>query len=170
MYPFLATTTLYWIATNTFTADPAWPFNILLPHHLTFSIYNNLGFIHIKYPSKQCGISVTDRHCTWLYLGDHVCKQALKEPAVDVLGLSVTGLWRQDSVDVGRCHFGYIDTQHTLKGSPLAVSLQVMWVINLAVGCHYFPPGPQLPLQPLRGLLPILLLVEQRHNGCEQFA
>ena len=35
---------------------------------------------------------------------------------------------------------------------------------------HYFPPGLQLPLQPLRGLLPILLLGEQRHNGCEQFA
>ena len=27
-----------------------------------------------------------------------------------------------------------------------------------------------LPPQPLRGLLPILLLGEQRHNGCEQFA
>ena len=43
-----------------------------------------------------------------------------------------------------------------------------------AVGCHYFPPGLQLglPPQPLRGLLPILLLGEQqqRHNGCEQFA
>ena len=51
----------------------------------------------------------------------------------------------------------------------LAVSLQVMWVINLAVGCHYFPPGLQLPLQPLTELLPILLLGEQRHNGCEQF-
>ena len=38
------------------------------------------------------------------------------------------------------------------------------------VGCHYFPPGLQLPPQPLRGLLPISLLGEQRHNGCEQFA
>jgi len=38
------------------------------------------------------------------------------------------------------------------------------------IGCHYFPPGLQLPPQPLRGLLPILLLGEQRHNGCEQFA
>ena len=28
----------------------------------------------------------------------------------------------------------------------------------------------QLPLQPLRGLLPILLLGEQMHDGCEQFA
>jgi len=34
-----------------------------------------------------------------------------------------------------------------------------------AVGCHYFPPGLQLPLQLLRGLLPILLLGEQRHDG-----
>jgi len=33
-----------------------------------------------------------------------------------------------------------------------AVSLQVMWVINPAVGCHYFPPGLQLPLQPLTHL------------------
>jgi len=30
--------------------------------------------------------------------------------------------------------------------------------------------GPQLPPQPLRGLLPISLLREQRHDGCEQFA
>jgi len=52
----------------------------------------------------------------------------------------------------------------------LAVSLQMMWVINPAVGCHYFPPGLQLPPQPSRGLLPIFLLGEQRHNGCEQFA
>jgi len=44
------------------------------------------------------------------------------------------------------------------------------WVINQAVGCHYFPPGPQLPPQPLGELLPISLLGEQRHDGCEQFA
>ena len=42
-------------------------------------------------------------------------------------------------------------------------------------------PGGRLPLlsasyflqllsQPLRGLIPILLLGEQRHDGCEQFA
>ena len=52
----------------------------------------------------------------------------------------------------------------------LAVSLQVTWVINPAVGCHYFLPGLQLPLQHLKGLLPILLLGEQRYSGCEQFA
>ena len=40
----------------------------------------------------------------------------------------------------------------------LAVSLQVMWIINPVVGCHYFPPSLQLPQEPLRGLLPILLL------------
>ena len=52
----------------------------------------------------------------------------------------------------------------------LAVSLQVMCVINLVVGCHYFPPGLQLPSQPLRGLLPISLVGEQRHDECKQFA
>ena len=29
-----------------------------------------------------------------------------------------------------------------------------------------YPPGLQLPSQPLRGLLPISLLGEQRHDGC----
>ena len=29
---------------------------------------------------------------------------------------------------------------------------------------------PQLPSQSLRGLLPISVLGEQRHDGCEQFA
>ena len=42
--------------------------------------------------------------------------------------------------------------------------------MNPTVGCHYFPPGLQLPPQPLKGLLPNLLLGEQKHNGCEQFA
>ena len=31
-------------------------------------------------------------------------------------------------------------------------------------------PGPQLPPHPLRGLPPISLLGEQRHDGREQFA
>jgi len=34
--------------------------------------------------------------------------------------------------------------------------------VSPAVGCHNFPPGPQLPSQPLRGLLSISLLGEQR--------
>jgi len=36
--------------------------------------------------------------------------------------------------------------------------------------CHYFPPGLQLLPPPLRGLLPVSLLGEQRGDGCEQFA
>jgi len=44
----------------------------------------------------------------------------------------------------------------------LAVSLRI---INPTVGCHYFPPGPQLPMQPLRGLRPMSLLGEQRHDA-----
>jgi len=31
-----------------------------------------------------------------------------------------------------------------------------------AVGCHYFPPSPQLPSQPLRRLLPVSLLLVKR--------
>ena len=46
----------------------------------------------------------------------------------------------------------------------LAVSLQVTWVINPAVGYRYFLPGLQSSPQPLRGLLPVLLLGEHRHN------
>jgi len=52
----------------------------------------------------------------------------------------------------------------------LAVSQQVTWVIHPAVGCHNFLPGLQLPSQPLRGLLPISLLGELRHDGRKQFA
>jgi len=70
-----------------------------------------------------------------------------------------------------------------VKGSPYSITER--WVPELtpvlgsqpagdvrnpAVGCHYFPPSPQLPSQPLKGLLPISLLGEQRHDGCEQFA
>ena len=36
-----------------------------------------------------------------------------------------------------------------------------------AVGCHHLSPGLQLPPQPLRRLLPVSLLGEQRHDGCE---
>ena len=35
----------------------------------------------------------------------------------------------------------------------MAVSLQVTRVINQAVGCHYFPPGPQLPCYQFRCLV-----------------
>ena len=44
----------------------------------------------------------------------------------------------------------------------LAVSLQVTWVINPTVGCHTFC---QLPSQPLRRQLPILLLGEQQRRN-----
>jgi len=47
----------------------------------------------------------------------------------------------------------------------LAVSLQMAWIINPSVGCHYFPPGLQLPPQRLRGLLPISLLGELVNRG-----
>ena len=36
--------------------------------------------------------------------------------------------------------------------------------------CHYFSARPVVTPATLREVLPILLLGEQRHNGCEQFA
>ena len=51
-----------------------------------------------------------------------------------------------------------------------AVSMQVTWVINPAVGCHFFHQAPQSLSQPFRGLLSVSLLGKQRQVGCEQFA
>jgi len=45
----------------------------------------------------------------------------------------------------------------------LAVSLQVMWVIDPAVGCHYFPPGLQLP--PQEGCYQFCCLVKRGTMG-----
>jgi len=70
------------------------------------------------------------------------------------------------------------------KGSPYSITeyrvLELILVFGSqcagdvsrkpSVGCHCFPPGLQLPLQPVRGLLPVSLLGEQRHDGCEWFA
>ena len=56
------------------------------------------------------------------------------------------------------------------KGSPYSITERRVPELIPAVGCHYFPPGLHLPSQPLRGLLPISLFSEQRHDGCEQFA
>ena len=65
------------------------------------------------------------------------------------------------------------------KGSPYTITERRVPELILVlssqpaggtVGCHYFPPGLQLPSQPLRRLLPMSLLGEQMHDGCEQFA
>ena len=41
---------------------------------------------------------------------------------------------------------------------------------NLTLGNRALATLSWLPLQPLRGLLPVSLLGEQRHDGWEQFA
>ena len=84
----------------------------------------------------------------------------------------MTCLWKRLIIDH---FFGLKKVAHTRLPSVgfrswsrfLAVNLQLTWIINPTVGCRYFPPGLQLPL---RGLLLILLLGEQRHSECEQFA
>ena len=69
------------------------------------------------------------------------------------------------------------DTKHptalhsatAVKGTPYSIA-ESRVPVNPAVDCHYFPPGTQLPTQPLIGLQPISRLGEERHDGCEQFA
>jgi len=63
------------------------------------------------------------------------------------------------------------------KGSPYSITERRVLELILVLGCqpagdvNHKPDGRlPLPPRPIRGLLPILLLGEQRHNGCEQFA
>ena len=71
------------------------------------------------------------------------------------------------------------------KGSPYSITERRVPELIPVLGSQpagdvSHKPGGRLPLlsarpavpppQLLRGLLPILLLGEQRHNGCEQFA
>ena len=46
-----------------------------------------------------------------------------------------------------------------------AISLQVVWVINPAVGCHYFSPGLQLPHNPWEGCYQFCCLVNRGTVG-----
>jgi len=54
------------------------------------------------------------------------------------------------------------------KGSPYSITVRRVPELIPVLGSQ--PAGMQLPAQPLRGLLPISQLREERHNGCEQFA
>jgi len=70
------------------------------------------------------------------------------------------------------------------KGSPYSITERrvpelIPVLDSQPAGDVSHKPGGRLPLlsarpavtpQPLRGLLPVLLFGEQRHNGCEQFA
>ena len=51
------------------------------------------------------------------------------------------------------------------KGSPYSITERRVPQLISAVGGHYFPPGLQLPPQPLRGLLPIFCLVNRGTMG-----
>ena len=70
------------------------------------------------------------------------------------------------------------------KGSPYSITERRVPVLIPVLGSQpagdtSHQPGGRLPLlsarpavipATLRGLVPVLLLGEQRHNGCEQFA
>ena len=60
------------------------------------------------------------------------------------------------------------------NNTPQVIGKKLVWLgwrIKKGKGSLPLPSTrPAVTPQPLRGLLPILLLGEQRHNGCEQFA
>jgi len=90
------------------------------------------------------------------------------------------------SVIWGECHIStlFMKSIQLKKGSPYSIAKRRVPELIPLLGSQpaadashkpggrlqYFPPGLQLSPQPLRGLLPILPLGEQRHEGCEQFA
>ena len=76
--------------------------------------------------------------------------------------LLATTLSKQQKVKVKAAHTRLQSVGFRTWSPFLAVSVQVMWVINPEIGCHYFPPGLQLPSQPLKWLLPISL-----RRGCD---
>ena len=84
---------------------------------------------------------------------------------------------------VGSILEGRDQPHYTQKGSPYSITKRRVSELIPVLGSqpagdvshkpggrrHYIT-GLQLPPQPLRGLLPILLLGEQKHDRCEQFA
>ena len=82
-------------------------------------------------------------------------------------------LWRMTNVNIiiiGIQVVSYLITSvgHGADSDFLAVSPQVTLVINPVVGCHYFPPGPQLLSQPNRSPtwpVPNYTAWWQRHTG-----
>jgi len=59
------------------------------------------------------------------------------------------------------------------KGSPYSITERRVPELIPVLGSQPagdFAPGPQLPSRHLRGLLPVSLLGEQRHDECKQFA
>ena len=73
--------------------------------------------------------------------------------------------WSRDGKKVKVAHTRLPSVWFRIWFRFLAVSLQITWVINPAVGCHYFPTGLQLPPQPLRELLLFCCLVNRRTVG-----
>ena len=68
--------------------------------------------------------------------------------------------------------YSIISVRHGADPGFLAVSPQVTLVINLVVGCRYFPPGPRLLSQPKRPPpwpVPNYTAWWQRHTGVSSF-
>jgi len=128
--------------------------------------------------SLHCPMTVVHFHFIYVASSSYCCPHVYLSVCVNAFlwdrwhrdGQSVTVSQNMLPLDKGSPYSVAENRVPELIPVFFAVSLQVTWVINPAVGCHYLPPGLQLPSQPLRGLLPISLLGEQRHDRSEQFA
>ena len=86
---------------------------------------------------------------------------------------SLARLWLTTALDVIWAKKGkvspYSITEHRVPELIPVLGSQPAGDVSQKTRCHYFPPGMQLPPQPLRGLLPTLLLGEQRHSSHHSF-
>jgi len=100
-----------------------------------------------------------------------------------VIARSTLDAWRRDAaisrIRVSLCTILQYKQMYKGKGSPYSITERRVPELIPVLGSQpaddvSHKAGDRLSLlssrQPLRGLLPILLLGEQRHNGCEQFA
>jgi len=90
--------------------------------------------------------------------------------AKNLTGASIHGFTREFSayltvaLEIKTCR-PYSITERRVPGLIPVLGSQP--ASDVTHNCNYFPPGLQLPPQPLRGLLPISLLGEQGNDGCE---
>ena len=105
-----------------------------------------------------------------------------------MIARSTLDAWRRDAaisrIRVSLCTILQYKQMYKGKGSPYSITERRVPELIPVLGSQpaddvSHKAGDRLSLlssrhavtpQPLRGLLPILLLGEQRHNGCEQFA
>jgi len=137
-----------------------WRTHVITYHLLCFQFVperlqlNKLTSNALLFPSALC-------YCSLWWLGGHTARS---EPAAVI---SKGSLLRKK----GKGKVFPYSTPSVGPGADPGVQAVSLQVIHLAVGCHYFPPGPQLPPQPqsITALWPVPSYTAwwQRHIGVD---